>query len=69
MKNMKRVAKTVGALGLVGCAVMGSPYAVAADDAGWIAGLNVGQSRAKIDDDRITSSLSGAWSWHELDQQ
>ncbi len=60
MKNMKRVAKTVGALGLVGCAVMSSPYAVAGDDAGWIAGLNVGQSRAKIDDDRITSSLSGA---------
>jgi len=60
MKNMNRVAKTVGALGLVGCAVMGSPYAVAADDAGWIAGLSVGQSRAKIDDDRITSSLLGA---------
>ena len=58
-KNMKRsVAKTVGALGLAGCAVMNSPSAVA-DDTGWYAGANVGQSRAKIDDARITSQLLG----------
>jgi OOP family OmpA-OmpF porin len=30
-----------------------------ADDSGWYAGANVGQSRAKIDDARITSSLLG----------
>lgn len=59
MKNMKRVAKTVRTLGLVGCAVMNSPFAVAADS-GWIAGLNVGQSRAKIDDPQIRSKLMGA---------
>src|SRR3989338_11300766 len=55
---MKRVAKTVGTLGLMGCAVMSSPSAVA-DDSGWYIGGNVGQSRAKIDDARITSNLLG----------
>jgi len=53
---MKRVAKTVGTLGLMGCAVMSSPSAVA-DDSGWYVGGNIGQSRAKIDDARITSQL------------
>jgi OOP family OmpA-OmpF porin len=56
---MKRIAKTVGTLGLVGCAVMNSPFAVAADS-GWEGGVNVGQSRAKIDDARITANLLGA---------
>lgn len=55
---MKRVAKTVGTLGLMGCALMSSPSAVA-DDSGWYIGGNVGQSRAKIDDARITSNLLG----------
>src|SRR5450759_5410742 len=56
---MKRVAKTVGTLGLVGCAVMNSPFAVAADS-GWLAGVNIGQSRAKIDDSRIAANLLGS---------
>jgi OOP family OmpA-OmpF porin len=57
-KNMKRVAKAVGALGFVGFAAMTSQVAVALDP-GWYGGLNIGQSRAKIDDARITSSLLG----------
>lgn len=55
---MKKVAKTLGTLGLVGCVVMNSPFAVA-DDSGWYLGANIGQSRAKIDDARITRSLLG----------
>jgi OOP family OmpA-OmpF porin len=56
---MKRVDKTIRALGLVALAVINSPFAVA-DDTGWYVGGNVGQSRAKIDDPRITSNLLGA---------
>lgn len=55
-KNMKRVARTVATLGLVGCAVMSSPIAMA-EDSYWYIGGNIGQSRAKIDEARITSSL------------
>jgi len=57
--NMKKIVKTIGALGLVGCAAMNSAYA-AADDSFWYVGGNIGQSRAKIDDDKITSQLQGA---------
>ena len=57
--NMKRVAKTVGALGLVGFAAMTSQFAVALDS-GWYGGLSIGQSKAKIDDARITANLLGA---------
>ena len=53
---MKRIAKTAGTLGLMGCAVMSSPLAVA-DDSGWYAGANIGQSREKIDDARITAQM------------
>jgi len=53
---MKRVAKTVGTLGLVGCTVMNIPFALA-DDSGWYIGGNIGQSRAKIDDARITAQM------------
>jgi len=35
---------------------MNSPLAVA-DDSGWYAGANIGQSRAKIDDARITAQM------------
>lgn len=59
MKNMKRVIKTVGILGLVGCAVMNMQFAVAADS-GWIGGLSIVQSNAKIDNNRITNQLLGA---------
>ncbi|NMM37914.1 MAG: OmpA family protein [Glaciimonas sp.] len=45
-------------LGLMAFAVIASPYAVA-EDSGWYAGANAGQSRAKIDDERISSSLLG----------
>lgn len=55
---MKRVAKTIGTLGLVGCAAMNSPFAIAEDSGGYIGG-NIGQSRATIDDARITSNLLG----------
>ena len=55
---MKKVAKALGTLGLVGCAVIVSPYAVA-EDSGWYVGGNIGQSRAKIDDPRIISGLLG----------
>ncbi|MEO8118446.1 MAG: outer membrane beta-barrel protein [Rhodoferax sp.] len=55
---MKKVMKTVGALGLVVCAAMASPFAVA-DDSGWYGGANIGQSRATIDDARIISGLQG----------
>jgi len=59
-KNMNRAAKTVGALGLVGCvAAMNGPFAEAADS-GWYGGLNAGQSKAKIDDARILSDLGSS---------
>lgn len=59
MNKIKKAAKTVGALGLVGCAVMSSPFAIA-DDTFWYIGGNIGQSRANIDDARITAQLQGA---------
>jgi OOP family OmpA-OmpF porin len=56
-KNMK-LAKASGMLGLVALAAIASPFA-AADDTGWYGGANIGQSRAKIDDARISSGLLG----------
>ncbi|OGT12269.1 MAG: flagellar motor protein MotB [Gallionellales bacterium RIFCSPHIGHO2_02_FULL_57_16] len=53
-----QLAKTSGTLGLAALAVFISPLTMA-DDAGWYIGGNVGQSRAKIDDARITSNLLG----------
>jgi len=55
---MKKVTKTIGTLGLVGCTVIASSFAMA-DDSGWYVGANVGQTRAKIDDARITAQLLG----------
>ncbi len=52
------LARASGTLGLAALAVIASPFAVA-DDSGWYGGINIGQSRAKIDDARITSSLLG----------
>lgn len=54
-----KLARASGMLGLVALAVIASPFAVA-DDSGWYVGANVGQSRAKIDNERITSGLSGS---------
>jgi len=51
-----KFAKTTGTLGLMALAAIASPYALA-DDAGWYVGTNVGQSRATIDDPRISSGL------------
>lgn len=53
-----QLAKTSGTLGLAALAVFISPLTMA-DDSGWYIGGNVGQSRAKIDDARITSNLLG----------
>jgi OOP family OmpA-OmpF porin len=57
-KNMKS-AKALGTACLVGFAAMNSQPAVAADS-GWYGGFGIGQSRAKIDDARITAGLLGA---------
>ena len=54
--NMKRISKTAGVLGLVGFAALSSPFAQA-EDSNWYGGASIGQSRAKIDDERITASL------------
>ena len=51
-----KLARASGTLGLVALAAIVSPFAVA-DDAGWYGGANIGQSRATIDDERITSGL------------
>lgn len=60
MKSARvKLARVSGTLGLAALAVIVSPFAVA-DDTGWYVGANVGQSRAKIDDARITSSLLGS---------
>lgn len=55
---MNTIFKTLGTLGLVGCAVMNSPFAMA-DDSGWLGGLNIGQSRANIDDAGIVNRIQG----------
>lgn len=48
--------KTSGTLGLMAVALLASPLA-AAQDPHWYGGINLGQSRAKIDDERITRNL------------
>ena len=59
-KSMKRAIKTVGALGLTGCAVMNSPLVMAEEYPEWYGGFGVGQSRANIDDGRIRDELLGS---------
>lgn len=53
------LASTSVTLSLVALAVIASPIAMADFDDGWYVGANVGQSRAKIDDAKINSSLLG----------
>jgi len=57
-------AKALGTVCLVGFAAVNIQPAVAADsgwaDSGWYVGAGIGQSRAKIDDERITAGLLGA---------
>lgn len=58
MKSTRnKVASASGKLSLIALAVLASSFAIA-DDSGWYAGANVGQSSAKIDDARISSGLS-----------
>ena len=58
--NKKNSASVrLGALGLAACATLVSPFA-AADDSNWYIGANVGASRAKIDDPRISRALLGS---------
>lgn len=54
-----RISTIPGTLSLVALTLVASPYA-RAQDSGWYLGANVGQSRAKIDDTRITSGLLGS---------
>jgi len=54
-----KLARASGKLSLIALAVLASSFAVA-DDSGWYAGANVGQSSAKIDDARIASGLLGS---------
>ncbi|HXM82966.1 MAG TPA: OmpA family protein [Burkholderiales bacterium] len=54
-----KLVRAVGALGLVGFAAVNGQAAVAADS-GWYGGLSIGQSRAKIADDRIRNQLLGS---------
>ncbi len=49
-------ARLAGKFALVALCVTASPFAVA-DEPGWYGGINVGPSRAKIDDARIASGL------------
>jgi OOP family OmpA-OmpF porin len=51
--------KLTRTLGLVTLAAIASPFATA-DEPGWYAGANIGQSRAKIDDERISRSVLGS---------
>ncbi|MEO8407483.1 MAG: OmpA family protein [Oxalobacteraceae bacterium] len=56
-----KLTRASGALGLVVLAAVASPFAMADDaDSGWYVGANIGQSRAKIDDNRITRGLLGS---------
>jgi OOP family OmpA-OmpF porin len=50
------LVKTSLLMGITGLAVMSSAFA-AADDTGWYAGASLGQSRATIDDQRISNAL------------
>ena len=54
-----KLAKASGTLSLAAIALMASPL-VSAAGPGWYGGANIGQSRASIDDERITRSLLGS---------
>lgn len=64
-----KATRTSGTLSLAIFAILASPFAMAnndpatpslTDDSYWYGGLNIGQSRAKIDDARVTNDLLGA---------
>ncbi len=54
--NLIKLANASGTLVLVALTAIASPLALA-DESGWYAGGNIGQSQADIDDQRITSAL------------
>jgi OOP family OmpA-OmpF porin len=54
-----KIIKVTNVMGLALMAAFGSQTAMA-QDAGWYGGLSAGQSRAKIDDDRISRDLLGS---------
>lgn len=54
-----KFSRKSGTLGLAVLAAITSQFAIA-DDSGWYAGANIGQSRAKIDNARIAAQLLGA---------
>lgn len=54
-----KFAKASGTICLVALTMIASSIAIAADT-GWYLGGNVGQARAKIDNDKITNNLLGA---------
>ena len=56
---MKRIMKTIGAISVVSAALVAGPVA-AADESGWYGGLGLGQSHAKIDDDKISAGLAAS---------
>lgn len=55
-----RASGTLSVAVLAALAAMASPFAAADEITGWYGGVNIGQSRAKIDDARISSGLLGA---------
>lgn len=55
-----KISKRSGTLGLAVLAAIVSPAGVAAEDAGWVGGINVGQSIARIDNEQIGSRLSNS---------
>lgn len=55
----RKFVRTTGQFSLLTLALMATPLAMA-QDAGWYAGGNIGQSKASIDDARITSGLLGS---------
>lgn len=52
----RKFVRTTGKLSLLTLALMAAPFAMA-QDAGWYAGANIGQSNATIDEARIASGL------------
>ena len=54
-----KLSKLSGMLGLVALALIATPSAMA-QDSGWYLGLNVGKTKAKIDDAKITNDIVGA---------
>ena len=56
---MKKIAEAVGTLSLLGCAVLASQVAMATD-LGWYGGLNIGRTKAKIDNGRIIEGLGAS---------